>query len=124
MAKIDASSDFDVKLLAGCFLTTPKEDQWKIIAKVYDLGIMKFRGIGWILWTLKKLKGSAGIFQFFKILSEKSPKSIDKCIEDIIIHIVKGKDTTDPNSIGGWSQKEIDLLLKNVTFSVLRNKED
>src|SRR6218665_3349997 len=124
MVKIDASSEYDVTLLAGGFLTTPKEDQWKVIAKVYDLGLMNFRGIGWILWTLKKVRGSIGVFQFFKILSEKSPKSIDKCIEDIIMHIVKGKDATDTNSVGGWNQAEIDLLLKNVTFSVLKNKED
>jgi hypothetical protein len=122
MAKIDASSKEDVKLLATCFYTIPIEDKWKIVAKTYDLKLMKFRGLGFPLWLANKIKGKTGVYQFFKILSEKAPDYIDNCIEDTIRHIVNGKDTTDPASVGGWSQKEIDLLLDNVTFSLLRDR--
>lgn len=122
MAKIDATSREDLKLLATCFLTVPQEDKWKIVGKVYDLGLMKFKGTVFALRLIKKWKGSPGIFQFFKILSEISPKSIDNCIEDTVRHIVNGKDTYDPSSAGGWSQKEIDLLLDNVTFSLLKDR--
>lgn len=122
MAKIDASSKDDVRLLAGCFLTIQNEDKWKVAGKVYDLGLMRMRGLNWFLKLIKKWKGPAAIFQFFKILSEKFPKELDNYLEDTIRHIVNGKDTTDPASVGGWSQKEIDLLLDNVTFSLLRNR--
>src|SRR6185437_11051176 len=108
MAKIDASSKDDVRLLAGCFLTIQKEDKWKVAGKVYDLGLMRMRRLDWFLKLIKKWKGPAAIFQFFKILSEKFPKELDNYLEDTIRHIVNGKDTTDPASVGGWSQKEID----------------
>lgn len=119
---IDASSKDDVKLLASCFLTIPQEDKWKILAKLYDLNLMAFRGIRWALWLSKKIRGEAGPYMFFNILSEKSPKAIDNWIEDTIRHIVNGKDTTDSSIVGGWSQNEIDLLLDNVSFSLLRNR--
>lgn len=122
MAKIDASSPERVRLLAACFLTIPQEDKWKVVGKVHDLGLMNFRGLVWILKLIKTWKGAAGVFQFFKIVSEKSPKTIDNWLEDIVRHIVNGKDTTDPTSVGGWSQKEIDDLLDNVTFSLLETE--
>lgn len=122
MAKIDASSISDVRLLATALMTVPEEDKWKVLGKVVDLGLMKFRGLDFFLKLLKKWKGSAGVFQFFKILSEKSPKTIDIWLEDTIRHVVNGKDTSDAASVGGWSQKEIDLLLDNVTFSLLKDR--
>lgn len=122
MAKIDATSTEDVRLLATCIMTVPQEDKWKVIGKIVELGLMKFRGITFAIWLLRKWKGPAGIYQFFKIVSEKHPKTLDIWVEDTIRHIVNGKDTIDPASVGGWSQKEIDLLLDNVTFSLLKDR--
>lgn len=122
MAKIDATSIEDVRLLATCLMTVPQEDKWKIMGKIYELDLMKLRGFGFVVGLIRKWKGAAGIFQFFKIVSEKSPETLDTWIEDTIRHIVNGKDATDPASVGGWSQKEIDLLLDNVTFSLLKDR--
>lgn len=122
MVKIDATSKTDVRLLATCLMTVPQEDKWKIVGKIYDLGLMRFRGSNFLLWLIKKWNGAAGVFQFFKILSERSPKTIDTWLEDTIRHVVNGKDKFDPASAGGWSQKEVDLLLDNVTFSLLKNR--
>lgn len=124
MAKISSRSSEDVKLLATAIMLTPNEDKWKVVGKIVDLGLMKFRGINFVLWLIKKWKGSAGLFQFFKIMSEKYPEAIDRYLEDTIRHIVNGKDKIDSASVGGWSQQEIDLLLDNVTFSFLKNKKE
>jgi len=34
-------------------------------------------------------------------------------------HLLTGKDLEDPKSAGGWSQREVDLLLSRVKFSML-----
>lgn len=122
MAKIDATSVEDVRLLATCFMTVPQEDKWKVLGKTYELGLMRFRGIQFFLWIIKKWKGSAAVYQFFKMVAEKQPEAIDNYIEDTIRHIVNGKDRSDRASVGGWSQKEIDLLLDNLTFSLLKDR--
>lgn len=122
MPLIDATSKEDIYLLAKCFLTIPQEDRWKVVARVNDLGLMRFRGAQFFVNLLKKWKGSVGVFQFFKIVSEKSPKAIDTWWEDTIRHIVNGKDTYDPASYGGWSQNEINLLLDSVSFTLLKDR--
>lgn len=125
MAKIKANSEQDIRLLASCFLTIPQQNRWVVLARVYEIGLMNFRGpLGFLVRLLRKYKGGQGVFQFFSILNNLFPKEIDKCIEDTVYHIVKGEDRTDADSVGGWSQAEIDLFLSRVRFSLLEKRDD
>lgn len=125
MAKIKANSIEDIRLLASCFLTIPQENKWIVMARVYELGLMNFKGItGWLVRLLRKYKEGVGVFHLFNYLNKSNPKEIDKCIEDTIYHIVKGEDDEDSDSVGGWSQREIDLILSRVHFSLLKDEEN
>lgn len=120
---IDATNKDDVRLLATCFMTAPQSDRWKLVAKVHELGLMKFKNFNCIISLIRWWKGEAGVYTFFKIISDKFPETIDFWIEDTIRHIVNGTDTYDSASVGGWCQDEIDLLLSEVSFSALDGEE-
>ena len=115
--RYDATKTEDVTRLAMNFATTPSSDYWRVLGHVYDLGLMRFRGpLGWVL-RLSRLKGNAGVFQFFKILQDRFPDVVKDCMLATIDHMVVGTDKSDNRSVGGWSQREIDLLTSKVNFS-------
>lgn len=119
--EIKANSKEDLKLLAKAFHTTPRRKYSLLIAKVYQLELMKFRGFNDFLFKiLKKVRGDAGIFSFFNLLDKTYPKVVEEMLHETIRHIVNGKDLEDEYSEGGWSQREIDLLLSKVNFSLLK----
>jgi hypothetical protein len=119
--EIKANSEEDLKLLAKAFLTTPRETYWVLMAKVHQLGLMRFRGFNKILLELlKKIRGEEYIFYFFNLLDKVYPKGVEEALYETARHIVNGKDTEDEDSVGGWSQREIDLLLSTINFSSLK----
>lgn len=116
--RYDASKKEDVARLAHNFATTPSSDYWKVLGHVHDLGLMRFRGINRpLVWILRKVRGTAGVLALFRILDQCLPGSMNEMMLDTIKHMLTGKDREDPNSFGGWSQREIDALTSRVKFS-------
>lgn len=116
--KLDATSKDDIGKLGIMLASTPSSEYWKVLGHVYDLGLMRYRGInGWALWVLQKVHGTAGVLMFFKKLGEQRPDEMKLHIAATIEHVVLGQDTEDPKSFGGWSQREVDLFLSRVKFS-------
>lgn len=116
--RYDATKKEDVARLAMNFATTPSADYWKVLGHVYDLGLMRFRGIvSPLVWLLRKVRGTAGVLGLFYILHTKRPDWTKEMMLETIEHMLTGKDHTDPLSFGGWSQREIDALTSRVTFS-------
>lgn len=111
---MQASNYQDVMTVAFRLLSVAKEDRWKIVATVYDLGLMRFRSplFRACLWIVVKLQGRAGLFAFFQQLQKKAPEEIDNFLQQTATHIVDGKDLEDKYSVGGLSQREMNLLLQ------------
>lgn len=120
--EINANSEEDVRRLAQAFLDTPDEDIWKAVAKVYSLGLYRFRGLMVpIMKLVKVIKGDSYLFAFFKAMQDHFPKHLkEDYLYEIIRHIVLGNDKIDEDSVGGWSQEEINKLLATVKFASLR----
>jgi len=116
--RYDATKKDDVARLAHNFATTPSDDYWKVLGHVHDLGLMRFRGInGPLVWILRKVRGTAGVLALFRILDQRVTGSMSEMMRETIMHMLTGKDREDPNSFGGWSQREIDALTARVSFS-------
>lgn len=114
----DATKRDDVARLAANFATTPSADHWKVLGHVYDLGLMRFRGInGPLVWMLRKVRGTAGVLALFRLLDQRAPGSMNAMMLDTIKHMLTGKDREDPKSFGGWSQREINMLTARLTFT-------
>lgn len=119
--EIKANSKEDIRKLAEAFRTIPREQYWIIMAKVHQLRLMKFTGcVGFLFKYMIKFRGEESIFFFFNRLDKIYPKAVEEALYETIRHIVNGKDVQDEDSIGGWSQREIDLLLSSVNFSSLK----
>lgn len=46
----------------------------------------------------------------------QSPAALADMWEQLIRHCLRGHDREDDDSVGGWSQRELDLLASRVTF--------
>lgn len=110
----------DVALLVRCFTTMPRDDEWKIAAVVYDLGLMRLQNWPFSLWLIRNLRGRQGVFTFWHRLALRVPDTVHQFIIDTADHIAHGHDREDRDSVGGLSQREIDLLLSKVSFDLLK----
>lgn len=108
-----ANSKEDVKLLAQRIRDTPTEDRCQLIADCVFLGLMYINDpyTSDTLEVMKKHNQENAVFMFFNLYEKLNPGFIDSFIEDVYNHIVNGKDTVDQDSVGGWSQREIDTFL-------------
>ena len=114
----DAANGDDVKRLAFNVATTPRDDWWKVLGHVYDMRLMRTGGLlGVVLSLTRRFRGTAGVLRAFQIIQQKFPDTMEEFMRATIRHIHKGKDTTDPRSVGGWSQVEIDRFTAKVKFN-------
>ena len=105
-----ASSIADIGRLSVALTSLPR---WYALAHIHDLGLMRCRQqpLAFTIWALRKIKGTAGMLSFFCNFNGYSPDTIDDWYADTLRHMHFGKDTEDSDSAGGWSQREIDLLV-------------
>lgn len=113
-----ATSHKDITCLAFGLASVKEVDRWKIVATVHMLGLMKFksRTFRFFLWLIRRVRGKAGVFAFFEQLQKRSQETIDEFLEQTVMHIMNGEDTEDADSVGGLSQRELDLLLLAINY--------
>ncbi len=118
---LKANCRADVVDLARAIATTPERLLPAVLAEVYFLGLMLPREL-WLapfFWFVRKARGRAGMHRFFALLHRRHPEITRQWIADTARHITEGHDTEDDDSIGGWSQREIDALQSRLSFSAL-----
>lgn len=105
-----ASSKDDLSELSVRLTALPN---WVVLAHVHDLGLMRCRQqpLSFLMWLVQKFKGIGGLLHFFYQLKERSPDVISMWHADMMRHMHLGRDTEDADSVGGWSQREINLLV-------------
>lgn len=120
---VKASSRQDIEALAEAIRGVEKEASCQLAAVIVDLGLMRLRyeepQVAGAMEMLKNVRGRRGLIDFFTFLWVLEPDTLTEFKEDIIFHILSGKDTEDSDSVGGWSQREIDLLLSNYEFQTV-----
>lgn len=119
--QIRASNPHDVWRLGLAIMNTSDRHKPDLLAALHHLGLMKAEGgiFRISLAVVGTMKGRPGLLAFFRHLQKRKPSVIDAMIAQTVYHAVHGNDREDADSMGGWSQREIDLLLAHVTFSNL-----
>ncbi|MGA4550626.1 hypothetical protein [Methylorubrum aminovorans] len=79
---------------------------------VHATGLMLPRGILRLGLWLVGLRGEAGKARFLVELYRRDPAGALTLWAQTCEHVLHGKDREDANSVGGWSQREIDLFLE------------
>lgn len=71
-----------------------------------------------VLKGLKATRGRNGLLAFFKKMYARPDQAniLAGMIADTRAHLFNGKDTEDKDSVGGFSQRELDLLFKDIRF--------
>lgn len=115
---INASSRDDILRLATLIRGIEGEDRCQFAAVITDLGLMKVKHaqVTGAIEMLKSVRGKRGLIDFFTFLFVIEPNALEEFIEDTIDHILNGVDSEDIDSVGGWSQREVNLLLTNYEF--------
>lgn len=118
--KIKANSVTDLEILASYIRNIPKEDRCQLAAVIVHLGLMKspLPEVQRSIELMKETGGVKALEYFFQFLSIVDPKTLDTTLADTIKHLTEGNDIEDIDSVGGWSQREINLLLNNYQFEV------
>ena len=109
-----ANSKKDVARLAQRIRDTPADNRWQLAAEIVYLGLMNFREapIQDIIKHARYTKNIKALYAFFTVFDVMEKQIIDFFIEDTAKHAINGNDTEDEDSVGGWSQREIDLLVE------------
>lgn len=120
---LSASNRKHVAILAEAIASIPSDEQPRFLAVVHELGLM--RCVQWPLsWMLRWVhfsRGHPSMVLFFKQMRRRSPDAFRDWMQQTIDHCLNGVDTEDENSAGGWSQREIDMLLSRVIFPGVEN---
>ena len=106
-----ANSKNDIELLS--ILIRANNGSWQLAADICSLGLMNFKE-PFIQDVIKQTreKGELGnLYTFFYMVNEIDPTIITDFIDSSAEHAISGNDTEDEDSVGGWSQREIDLLV-------------
>lgn len=108
-----ADSIDDLSRLSRALCALPS---WYVLAHVHDLDLMRCRQqpLAFLMWVLHKTKGTNGMLHFFVNMNKRSPDTVTEWFVDTLRHLHFGKDTEDRPSVGGWSQREIDLLVERL----------
>ncbi len=108
-----ANSHSDLSALSVAMCSKP---DWFVLAHVHDLGLMRCRQqpLAMMISLVRRLRGTGGMLALFLNLKQRSPDVVTMWFADTLNHLHLGKDTEDTDSVGGWSQREIDLLCERI----------
>lgn len=119
--RICADRREDVIRLARCFDTAATTNYPALLAFIHDAGLMRFPlgAVSPLVWLVRKTRGRAGLMAFFQHLQRRRPDLLSAAIRETAEHVGWGIDLEDETSVGGWSQREIDLFQATVQFTDL-----
>lgn len=103
-----ASSQKDVNTLAALLETAPPPYRPDIAARIIHGDLM--RGPWWfqgLLWIIRRRRAP---LQRLRVLYARSPNLADDLIKDTAKHMRHGHDREDATSVGGFSQREMNLM--------------
>jgi hypothetical protein len=110
-----ASSATDVNDLATMLENLDEFKTLEFVRLVLHKSLMKPPlWLGVMLALLKAIRGRHGINNFVTLLWNSKPEIIGDLFDQTIEHMLYGKDQEDVNSAGGFSQREIDLIVEHM----------
>jgi hypothetical protein len=70
-----------------------------------------------MLGGLRLIRGEKGVVLMLWMLSAKNPEIIETMYSQTIDHMLTGKDREERTSVGGFSQRELDMVVEAFTKS-------
>ena len=112
-----ASSKASVEQLITDLEALPHPLRLVLLVQIWKLGLMRPKGFAlrFLFWFAKRMRGDKGLPIMLKALEQKDPAAVQSFWDQTIAHIRNGKDREDMDSVGGFSQSEIDLIAKILT---------
>lgn len=107
-----AASREEVAALVTAMRGLSDDDKLRGLVIVHATGLMLPRGILRLGLWLVGLRGEARKAFFLAELYRQDPAGALTLWEQTCSHVLKGKDREDADSVGGWSQREIDLFVR------------
>ena len=120
------ANDFaSVAALAHNLNTTPPEAYPQALGLIYFHRLMtpavRAWPLDWIAQAMVNLLrwrlGKPGLQMLVAKMQKRDPDMVRRWMAEAVDHCMNGSDLEDEGSIGGWSQREIDLLVADLTFS-------
>lgn len=91
------------------------------ITLVHLYGLMLPRGFQFVLALLMlKPFGHRAVILFFQQLYKRDPQPALDMWAQTIGHMRTGKDREDAHSVGGWSQRELDIFTQHILPQLVR----
>lgn len=109
-----ASSRADVERLVDDLNALPQPLRLVLMVQLWQHKLMLPRGwaLRFMFWFAKKRHGQNAMSLLVSIFQKKSPESVQAFWDQTITHIRTGKDREDRDSVGGFSQREINLVTR------------
>lgn len=121
LAHYRASSREDLEHLAGMMDRLTDARKAAGVAAIHANGLMLPRGVLKLAVMFPRLAGGkAGITKFFQQLYLRDAASMNAMWDQTREHMLRGKDTEDKNSVGGWSQRELDIFTQEIMPQLVR----
>lgn len=115
MKYVDATSLNDVGEFANQLDNSPHSTKVHLVAYTLSEGLMQMPfPFGILTGLLKLVRGKDGIKKFVYIISNAHVDIFNQMYNDTISHMLYGTDREDKNSVGGFSQRELNLICNNI----------
>jgi hypothetical protein len=119
--KYYANNRGSVSRLAMNLSTTPLDQAPPVLAAIYSQGLMRpewqLRLMAWFGMRMRRMTPFQAYLVIFHTFLQKDREVVREALTGVVRHCLRGTDLEDEDSVGGWSQREIDLLTSKVTFS-------
>ena len=90
------------------------DEKITLIANVVEHRLMVGRLFNLIFTTILLKKSRAGVEKTISFLMKFQPQIIDSIVKSTKYHLLVGDDLEDTNSVGGFSQRELNLLFRGI----------
>ncbi|MFC5353526.1 hypothetical protein [Azospirillum himalayense] len=112
-ATFSAKSRDDLEMLAEAASCMPPRQRVAVAARCFADGLMVMPlwvriGLAVAIWRHGRL---LAYFAFFSRMDKAKPGAADDAWDQIIRHMLDGKDTEQPGSVGGFCQRELDMFV-------------
>jgi hypothetical protein len=113
-----ASRRGDLREVAQIARDLPKPRKVQGVILAHELGLMLPRGkLRIAMWFFRTPRARSVFMQ--QMFQRDEPATLNLW-EQTLLHMTSGKDREDTDSVGGWSQRELDIFTKQILPRLVR----
>lgn len=110
--KVDNTSKQFIQYIAAEIRDMPDGTKPKFAVAMLRQGLTT---TPWLLRLMRKLYGEENFYERLEAVYTYKRELLDHYYKNFFGHLLNGKDTYDKTSAGGYSQKELELIVSTMT---------